>query len=175
MPTRPNNLLHFGPGLGEVQDGHVLVVDDEPDIRILISRILRERSYSVLLAKDGEEALSQIARDPIRLILSNIRMPRMSGLTLYDHIADICPSLLRQFVFCSGDIANEESYQFIRDAGVPWLAKPFDLDELVEIVERHVGAPIALEARMRQQIVEVVSRRQKRGSQVARTAVANQM
>jgi len=163
MPTRPNNLLRLTPGLGEGQNGHVLIVDDEPDIRILISRILRDRGYSVLLAKDGEEALSHVARDPIRLILSNIRMPRMSGFTLYDHIADICPMLLQQFVFCSGDIASEESYQFIRDAGVPWLAKPFDLDELLEIVERHVGAPIALEAQKRQQILEVVSRRQRAG------------
>ena len=125
----------------------VLIVDDEPDIRLLMDRILRERGYSTLLAENGEEALALIARQPIELIICNMRMPRMSGPALHGLLADFCPELAHRMVFCSGDIAGPTSHQFLQSVEVPWIAKPFDLGEFLELVEVCAGAPITLGTR----------------------------
>ena len=62
MPIRPDTILCLEHGVEPSQCGSVLVVDDEPDIRILICRVLRERGFSIVEAGDGEEALALIAR-----------------------------------------------------------------------------------------------------------------
>jgi CheY-like chemotaxis protein len=162
MPIRPDSVLQLDTA--RFQNGHILLVDDEPDIRRLMHRVLRERDFSVLEAGDGEEALAQIARHPIRLIISNIRMPHLSGLSLYAHLAELCPTLASRIVFCSGDIAGEESHRFLQRTEAPWLIKPFDLDDLLDLVTRHCGAPIQVDAATARQIEALVSRR--RGARV---------
>ena len=118
--------------------GHILVVDDEGDIRNLMGRVLQGLGYKVLLAADGEEALFYLVLgQPIRLILCNLRMPYMSGPALYGHVAKCCPALSERFVFCSGDVVSDDSQRFLLESGRPTLAKPFELHELEGTVRRY--------------------------------------
>ena len=160
MPIRPDNVLQLQPEAEKSRRGYILLVDDEPDIRKLMRRVLREQDFSVLEAGDGEEALARIARHPIQLIISNIRMPRMSGLNLYTYLAEICPAVVERIVFCSGDIAGEDSCRFLARTKAPWLTKPFDLDDLMELVERQRGAAIQVDATVARQIEVFLRRRQ---------------
>lgn len=57
----------------------VLVVDDDPDLRRLLRQLLREAGYRVRLASHGLEALVQLQREPVALILLDLNMPGMSG------------------------------------------------------------------------------------------------
>lgn len=142
--------------LEAAQQGSILVVDDEPYIRELISRVLHERGYSVLTAGDGEEALAQIMHESIRLILCNLRMPRMNGPCLYAHLVEISPALAERVVFCTGDIANGEMVRFLREAGRPTLLKPFDLDQLVDTVSQYADIPIRLSPRAVEQVKTIL-------------------
>lgn len=130
----------------------VLIIDDEPDIRALMGRILRERGYSTVEACDGEEALTHLARLPISLVICNLRMPRLSGAVLFDLIQRVCPPLAERFFFCTGDIASKEALQFLSRTGQPYLFKPFDVAHFIELVEQTVQAPVVVDARLRMEL-----------------------
>ncbi len=127
----------------------ILIADDEPDIRALMGRILRERGYSTVEASDGEEALTHLARLPIALVICNLRMPRLSGSVLFELVQRLCPPLAERFLFCTGDIASKEALQFLERAGRPYLFKPFDVAYFIELVEQTVRSPVIVDARLR--------------------------
>ena len=158
MPNRSNGFLRVESRSDRAQNGYVLIVDDEPYIRLLISRIVRGQGYPILMAADGVGALAQIARWPIRLIICNLRMPRMSGPELYDLLWKISPAMAGRLVFCSGDTVSEQSGQFLESSGRPWLAKPFDLDDLVRMVEGQIKSPARLDARAALQVSLALAR-----------------
>ena len=84
----------------------VLVVDDEPAVRVVVSSTLARHGYDVCVAEDGVSALEVLRRiDNVRLVISDVRMPRMNGLALYDEIQRTNPAL--PTILISGDSAPE--------------------------------------------------------------------
>jgi CheY-like chemotaxis protein len=111
-----------------------LVVDDEPPIRKLLTRLLQRRGFDVLEADTGEAALGLAARGPLRLVLCDVRMPGMSGVELYHALSQSRDDDQRHFVFITGDLASVTTEDPGLD-GVAVLAKPFtaaDLDALLD-------------------------------------------
>jgi len=74
-----------------IDTAHVLVVDDEGAIRYSVSKTLQRIGYQVEEAASGEEALEMIARSEYEVILTDIRMPGLSGVDLLKRIKDISP------------------------------------------------------------------------------------
>ena len=107
----------------------MLVVDDEPVVLHLCTRILEAEGYCVLTAVDGLEALRvlQEAGAEIRVVISDIQMPRLNGLQLSACLADLDPS--PPLMFISG-------YTVDQPAGRSVLPKPFQPSDLVAAVER---------------------------------------
>jgi len=104
----------------------VLVVDDEPAIREVLALLLADEGYRVLTACDGQEALDYLALHRPDVIVSDIRMPRLHGLTLVERIrADrvATPVILISTWRPPSDLP-----------GVRFVAKPFDLDDLSAMV-----------------------------------------
>jgi len=64
----------------------VLVVDDELSIRRMLGYMLGKTDYTVLMASDGEEALEKLANNPVNVLLLDVAMPNMDGLTLLRHV-----------------------------------------------------------------------------------------
>jgi len=64
----------------------VLVVDDELSIRRMLGYMLGKTDYTVLMASDGEEALEKLAANPVNVLLLDVAMPNMDGLTLLRHV-----------------------------------------------------------------------------------------
>ena len=113
----------------------ILVVDDEAMVRRFASRILAEGGYGVVEAGDGAEALELVVREslPLDLVLSDIMMPRLSGVELLQHLSVVAPGL--PVVLMSGYSAGDLTTQGI---SVPCglLAKPFPPDRLLDEVRR---------------------------------------
>ncbi len=105
--------------------GHeVLVVDDERAIVDLLAELLAAEGYRVRRAGDGLAALEQVERRAPDLVLTDVAMPRLSGLALTQHVqARGIPVVLM-----SAAVADP------RLPGVPYVAKPFDLDELLRFI-----------------------------------------
>jgi two-component system cell cycle sensor histidine kinase/response regulator CckA len=110
----------------------VLVVEDEPNVRAPICRMLRNHGYYVLEANNGREAL-QVMSDhhaPVHLVVTDIMMPEMDGAELVALLRDWYPRMGVLFISgVSPEVLDAERATTVRDAS--FLAKPFELSELV--------------------------------------------
>jgi two-component system, chemotaxis family, chemotaxis protein CheY len=115
---------------------HVLVVDDDPDVRDLVEIVLSGGGYAVTTARDGAAALDLLRRTKADLILLDMRMPIMDGW-----------EFARVYRQQPGPHAPIVAFTAARDAALRadeiqadgYLAKPFDVAELLELVARHTG------------------------------------
>jgi len=119
--------------------GKVLVVEDEPAIRTLLCRALRKAGYCVLEASDGEEALALAAEhgaDGIRLLLTDVVMPRMGGAALARVLQGKHPGL--KVLYMSGN-AELQGAAEAPAAVLPLLQKPFNTRQLFQSVAAVLG------------------------------------
>jgi two-component system, cell cycle sensor histidine kinase and response regulator CckA len=114
----------------------VLVVDDEPGVRKLASRILRTRGYSVLEAASGAEAciVASAWHGPIHLLIADDVMPGMSGWELARRMEHERPGI--QTLYMSGPGENAAGRQELLDKNVHLLQKPFEAGALVQMVRK---------------------------------------
>jgi CheY-like chemotaxis protein len=116
---------------------HVLVVEDDADLLGLMEMILAEAGHTVRTAADGRQALARVAEEMPAVILLDMRMPVMSGWEFarefrarYGHAAPIV-------VVTAAENAKARAAEIGAEA---WLAKPFDLDDVLLVVARFSGA-----------------------------------
>jgi len=122
-----------------VQPLRVLIVDDEVAIRLALVRYLQRRGHTVETAEDGSAALERIASTSFDVILSDIRMPGMSGDRLLRELHQRGASdVVRRLVFMTGDPASEAVQQSVEHA-IPVLSKPFTLREITQKIEEHAA------------------------------------
>lgn len=130
-------LVGKGPGTeaGEaLAPRTVLVVDDEPMIRKLVTWILRRRGYEVIQAEDGEEGLESFdAHEVIDLVLSDIVMPKLDGVGMVRALRERRPSV--PVLFMSGYTGHDRPALDDDDLRL-LLSKPFTPDQLVARIEQ---------------------------------------
>ena len=112
----------------------ILVVDDEAAVRQLACRILEDHGYHTFQAGDGSEALELLARAPdsVSMVLTDIRMPTVSGLELERMIRARWPSI--PVLLMSGETTQEWITQVVRDRALHMLRKPFTVEILLEAI-----------------------------------------
>ncbi|MBM4446818.1 MAG: PAS domain S-box protein [Chloroflexi bacterium] len=121
--------------------GKILVVDDEPVVRRLLSQVLTEEGHEVEATDDGKDALNRIKSNRYNLILLDIKLPGMSGSELYERIKEIAESLAQRVVFITGDVIGVDTEAFIARTGVPYIHKPFDVKKLSTEIKRLLATP----------------------------------
>jgi DNA-binding NtrC family response regulator len=110
----------------------VLVVDDESLITDVVEKALSFRlKAQVTKVHDGVEAIKDLSENSYDLIISDMRMPIMSGLSLFEWMQDNTPSLCSRFFMMSGDLGGPEVAHQLSDLGVKVLKKPFTLEMLI--------------------------------------------
>ncbi len=127
----------------------ILVVEDDQDMRDFIQEILLEQGYGVTTAANGKEALERLDETPFPVIISDLKMPVMDGITLLDEIN--ARDVLKPFVIlitAFGDI--DDAIQLINRGAYDYIIKPFKLEQLLIAVKKATG-----ELTMRQRIEEL--------------------
>ena len=114
----------------------ILVVDDEPSMREMLRIVLRRDGYDVLVAENGKEAIEHLQREPVDLLLSDIRMPDLSGVEVLRTAKDLNRDVVAFMMtaFASTDTAVEA----MRLGAVDYFTKPFSMDELRLKVRQHL-------------------------------------
>jgi CheY-like chemotaxis protein len=108
----------------------VMLVDDEPQVAHSIERLLR-RDYDVTIARCGQDAIDHIARG-IRFdaIVSDVMMPNMTGIELFEELQRIVPDQAQRLVFLSGGAFTAQTRERLDQLGAPQLEKPVTAKEL---------------------------------------------
>ncbi|MYJ73928.1 MAG: response regulator, partial [Gammaproteobacteria bacterium] len=117
----------------------ILVVDDEEDLELLMRqrfrRQVRRGEYEFYFAHNGREALDVLGENPdIRLVLSDINMPVMDGLTLLSQLAEIEANISAVVVSAYGDMANIRTA--MNRGAFDFVTKPIDFSDLQVTVEK---------------------------------------
>jgi len=112
----------------------ILLAEDEAMVRGLTAKILEKAGYSVIPARDGEDALTIFCerRDEIDLVLLDVIMPKKSGPTAREDILEIAPNM--RFLFMSGYSADEVHSSHLLQHEIPLLQKPYASAELLQVV-----------------------------------------
>jgi DNA-binding NtrC family response regulator len=118
------------------QDAHILLVEDEPTLRRVFARALKAAGFDVDRAVDGMAGLERVGAEQYDALVSDVCMPRMSGLELLQHTRRTQPEL--PVVLLTAQL-DAKAYGQARDMGsVRYLLKPVGLEQLVHAVESAV-------------------------------------
>lgn len=124
-------------GTLETRAPRILIVDDDQGQRSLLNSFLKSQGFQTVVVESGDRALDALRSQPIHLMISDVRMPGMSGLETLRRARQehaILPVLL---VTAYADI--REAVGAMRDGAVNYLPKPIDLEELLTIVRQTTG------------------------------------
>lgn len=113
---------------------NILIADDQKSYRQLLGLVFKESGYDIRKAKNGREALELLEAKPSEIIISDVRMPDMDGITLLRKTREILPDvgIILMTAFATVDTAREA---FILGAD-DFIQKPFDIEELKLLVEK---------------------------------------
>lgn len=117
---------------------NVMIVDDEKNIREGLGQALELDGYNILLAADGKEAQKKISSNDIDLIITDLRMPGMSGAELLKHIVSTYPTI--PVIILTGHGTIENAVNAMRDGAYDFLTKPINLDRLSLLVKRALSS-----------------------------------
>jgi DNA-binding NtrC family response regulator len=112
----------------------ILVVDDAPDTLEVLQRNLSGQGYRVFTAKDANEAIRILEAEPIDLVITDLKMPKVSGLELIRHIRDNVPD--SEVMMITGYASIEGAVEAVKTGADEYLAKPFTDEELFSAVQR---------------------------------------
>jgi two-component system nitrogen regulation response regulator GlnG len=124
--------------MATMAEGRILIADDEDGLRWVLEKGFRGAGYQVTAVKDGTAALREAEAQPFDLILLDIRMPGMDGLTLLGHVRGKRPDA--QVVIMTAHGTVETAIQAMQKGAYDYLAKPFDIDEALLLAERALMA-----------------------------------
>lgn len=113
----------------------ILVVDDDPNVRQVLSRVLARQGHHVAMAGNGREALAMLnAELRFSLILLDIQMPEMNGMAALPFIRMVAPGV--PVVLISGHLNDDSAKGVLRTGADGVIPKPFELKHMTQTVER---------------------------------------
>jgi two-component system alkaline phosphatase synthesis response regulator PhoP len=141
------------------QDYRILVADDEREVVDLVCTILEFEGYRALEAVDGAQAVERARQENPDLILLDVRMPKMTGLSVLDCLA-ADPVTSRIPVIMLSVVTTYPDIRMALERGaVAYLTKPFEMREMVHLIERVLAADAAGRDHLRQQGLRSIGKR----------------
>ncbi|HJV37791.1 MAG TPA: PAS domain S-box protein [Geothrix sp.] len=129
-------------GATGLQGRRALVVDDEAFLLECLVDALQVWGLEVTPAGRGDEAVERLKAATFDLIVSDIRMPGLSGVDLFEWLRAQQPALTRRILYTTGDSFDAKTRDFLETNQVPHLGKPFDLKQLKRSLEQLLETPI---------------------------------
>jgi two-component system cell cycle sensor histidine kinase/response regulator CckA len=116
--------------------GRILVVEDEVTVAQLIVDVLREEGHQVEAVLDSQEGLTRISRTNFDLVICDLRMPRLDGPAFFEALVAAGSPVQKRIIFITGDTLAPRTLEFLEPHRLPYLAKPFLVEELKLAVHR---------------------------------------
>jgi two-component system NtrC family sensor kinase len=118
-----------GAAPADPQRRRILVVEDQPSVREMVSDVLRMDGHDIETAQDGTQALDKIlGSDPFDLIIVDLKLPDFGGDRLWREVSNMKPELARRMVLAGGE--TPEDQRRVEGTGARWLPKPYGADDV---------------------------------------------
>ena len=114
----------------------VLLIDDEEGLRRAVVNFLKRRGMHIVAVEDGGDALRVLRREHFDVIVSDVRMPGMSGGEFLERLRRDYPAMVQRLIFTTGDTFAADTSTLLREAGVPSLVKPYDFSKLEAVLHQ---------------------------------------
>jgi DNA-binding NtrC family response regulator len=121
------------------QPARILVVDDQAEVCEFLCQIIELIGHAGVSTTSAVHALSLLEEDAFDVVISDFKMPEMTGVEFHSAAADIRPEIASRFIFLTGDLFNPATEATIAALDVPALGKPFR----IATVERTIGEVLA--------------------------------
>ncbi len=135
------------PDLSTAEQNKLLLIDDDPNLILLVKDYLELRGYAVITAKNGREALRVLEQDLPSLIICDVMMPEMDGYSFVKRVRDNPQTSWLPVLFLSAKGQIQDRVAGLNTGADVYMVKPFEPDELVAQIE----ASLKQTARMQQQ------------------------
>jgi signal transduction histidine kinase len=119
------------------QHGTILLVDDDPDVLQSISRVLIKYEYNVIASSDAEDAIVKLQANSIDIVVTDIIMPRDSGIELLKRVHDIDPQIPVILMTAYADM--EKVIDALKMGAFDFIIKPFNVELFIHSVEKAVN------------------------------------
>ena len=114
----------------------ILFVDDEKYILEFLAEVFQTLPFTVDTAADSRTALNKIQSGEYDLVVTDYKMPHMSGGDLFKWVKENRPLLANRIVFMTGDTVNPETHSFFKNNRIRYLTKPFKIEEIKDIIAK---------------------------------------
>lgn len=112
----------------------VLIVDDEQNVRQLLSKVLKKEGYETYTACDGKEGLDFLQTSSIDIIISDIRMPNMTGIQFLHKVKEMDSGI--GFILITAFATTETAIDALKSGAQDYVTKPFDISEIITAVNK---------------------------------------
>ncbi len=147
----------------------ILVVDDEKNIRLGLAKALELEGYEVFMAEDGSDAMKIMVKTEIDLVLTDLRMPKVSGEELLKKISSAYPTV--PVIILTGHGTVENAVNAMRDGAYDFLTKPLNLDRLSLLVKRALSSrEMVLKHRELQEEIRKLESRKSKASFIGKSS-----
>ena len=129
---------HHGP-IGQLEMAEILAVDDSPSMRALVETALRSAGHTVTPACDGVEALEIAQRQKVQLVLADVNMPNMDGITLVRKLRELPEYKFVPILMLTTEISPDKKKEAKTAGATGWLVKPFDPGQLLNTITKVIS------------------------------------
>jgi PAS domain S-box-containing protein len=137
---KPDVILSSTPedqaGRDKAEGSRILVVEDEPTVARLVADVLAEEGHVVDTILDSRQGLDLARARRYELVICDLRMPHLDGRAFYRQLVHDESPLQHRLIFVTGDTLAPRTVDFLQGCGLPYLAKPFLVEELKDVVAR---------------------------------------
>jgi two-component system NtrC family sensor kinase len=112
----------------------ILLLEDDPQFRLIMREFLESHGYQVVAVENGVEGVHEVLSNEFEVILCDMMMPTLPGDMFYRAVERTRPHLCDRFIFMTGHRGSPKVNEFIRSVNGTMLAKPFQVDDLLEMI-----------------------------------------
>src|SRR5687768_15658275 len=123
-----------GPAPTSQRPARILILDDQLEVAEFLAEMLRLVGHETVCETNPQRALQRIEDESFDVVISDFKMPEMSGSEFFHASTELRPGLVSRFVFLTGDLFNQQTEATLAALGVPCLGKPFRLATVEQVV-----------------------------------------
>ena len=114
----------------------IMIVDDSASIRTVVGIALRGEGYAVIEAKDGQDAINRLTGQKVNLIISDVNMPIMDGITFVKHVKQMAAYRFTPIIMLTTESDESKKREGQAAGAKAWVVKPFKPEQMLGAVQR---------------------------------------